>query len=47
MKLPQSSLIAKIANYFLLLALITVGIVGGVAYLCVREALEQVAFDRL
>ncbi|MGL6338428.1 MAG: sensor histidine kinase, partial [Waterburya sp.] len=37
----------KIANYFLLLALITVSIVGGVAYFRAREALKQAAFDRL
>ena len=47
MKLPQLSLTTKIANYFLLLALTTVGIVGGVAYFRAREALEQAAFDRL
>ena len=47
MKLPQLSLTTKIANYFLLLALITVGIVGGVAYFRAREALKQAAFDRL
>ncbi|MGL5833198.1 MAG: cache domain-containing protein, partial [Waterburya sp.] len=37
----------KIANYFLLLALTTVSIVGGVAYFRAREALKQAAFDRL
>lgn len=47
MKLPQLSLTTKIANYFLLLALITVGIVGGVAYYRAREALKQAALDRL
>ncbi len=47
MKLPQLSLTTKIANYFLLLALITVGIVGGVAYFRAKEALKQAAFDRL
>ena len=47
MKLPQLSLTTKIANYFLLLALITVGIVGGVAYFKAKEALKQAAFDRL
>lgn len=41
MKLPQLSLTTKIANYFLLLALITVGIVGGVAYFRARKALQQ------
>ncbi|MEY4518534.1 MAG: hypothetical protein RLZZ499_1133 [Cyanobacteriota bacterium] len=47
MKLPQLSLTTKIANYFLLLALITVSIVGGVAYFRARAALKQAAFDRL
>lgn len=47
MKLPQLSLTTKIANYFLLLALITVGIVGGVAYFRAKEALKEAAFDRL
>jgi signal transduction histidine kinase/CheY-like chemotaxis protein len=47
MKLPQLSSTTKIANYFLLLALITVSIVGGVAYFRAREALKQAAFDRL
>ena len=47
MKLPQLSLTTKIANYFLLLALITVGIVGGVAYFRAKEALKQAALDRL
>ena len=47
MKLPQLSSTTKIANYFLLLALMTVGIVGGVAYFLAREALKQAAFDRL
>ncbi len=47
MKIPQLSLTTKIANYFLLLALMTVGIVGGVAYFRAREALKQAAFDRL
>jgi signal transduction histidine kinase/DNA-binding response OmpR family regulator len=47
MKLPQLSSTTKIANYFLLLALITVSIVGGVAYFRARAALKQAAFDRL
>ncbi|MEM7758727.1 MAG: ATP-binding protein [Cyanobacteria bacterium P01_A01_bin.40] len=47
MKLPQLSLTTKIANYFLMLALITVSIVGGVAYFRARGALQQAAFDRL
>ena len=47
MKLSQLSPTKKITRYFLLLALITVGIVGGVAYLKARDALKQAAFDRL
>ena len=47
LKLPQLSLTTKIANSFLLLALITVSIVGGVAYFRARSALKQAAFDRL
>ena len=47
MRLPQLSSTTKIANYFLLLALITVSIVGGVAYFRARAALKQAAFDRL
>ena len=47
MKLPQLSLSTKIANYFLLLALIMVSIVGGVAFFKARGALKQAAFDRL
>ncbi|MEO0835169.1 MAG: ATP-binding protein [Cyanobacteria bacterium J06642_3] len=47
MKLPQLSLTTKIANYFLLLALISVSIVGGVAYFNARNALKQAAFERL
>ena len=47
MKLSQLSSTKKIARYFLLLALMTVGIVGGVAYFKARDALKQAAFDRL
>jgi signal transduction histidine kinase/CheY-like chemotaxis protein len=47
MKFEKESLTAKIANYFLLLALITVGIVGGMAYLTAKTALEKAAFERL
>lgn len=47
MKLPQLSLTTKIANYFLLLALVTVSVVGGVAYFRARGALKQAAFNRL
>lgn len=47
MKLPQLSLTTKIAYYFLSLALITVTVVGGVAYFRAKNALKQAAFDRL
>ena len=47
MKFEKQSLTAKITNYIVLLALITVGIVGGVAYLTARKALEDDAFARL
>ena len=47
MKFWQQSLTTKVANYFLLLSLITVGIVGSVAYFRARNALRAAAFDRL
>ena len=47
MKFWQQSLTTKVANYFLFLSLITVGIVGSVAYLRARNALRAAAFDRL
>ena len=47
MRLPLLSLTTKIASYFLLLSLITVSIVGGVAYFQARGALKQAALDRL
>jgi signal transduction histidine kinase/CheY-like chemotaxis protein len=47
MKFWHQSLTTKVANYFLLLALIVVGVVGGVAHLRAREALKQAAFNRL
>lgn len=47
MRLPLIPLTTKIANYFLLLALITVSVVGGVAYFQARGALKQAALDRL
>lgn len=37
----------QVARSFLLLSLITVGVVGGVAFVRAREALKQAAFDRL
>ena len=47
MKLPQLSSTTKIANYFLLLALVTVGTVSGVTYFRARESLKQAAYERL
>ena len=47
MKFWQQSLTTKVANYFLLLSLITVGIVGSVAYFRARNALRAAAFARL
>ncbi|BAU64988.1 histidine kinase [Stanieria sp. NIES-3757] len=47
MKLWQKSPVEQVVNYFLLLALITVGVVGGVAYFRARQALQQSAFNRL
>jgi signal transduction histidine kinase/FixJ family two-component response regulator len=47
MKLWKQSPVDRVVNYFLLLALITVGIVGGVAYFRAKKALQQSAFNRL
>jgi signal transduction histidine kinase/DNA-binding response OmpR family regulator len=47
MKLWKKSPVDQVVNYFLLLALITVGVVGGVAYFRARQALQQSAFNRL
>jgi signal transduction histidine kinase/DNA-binding NarL/FixJ family response regulator len=44
MKFEKTS---KIANYFLLLALVTVGIVGGMAYVTAKQSLEKAAFEKL
>ncbi len=40
-------LTTKVATSFLLLSLVSVGVVGGVAFIKAREALKQAAFDRL
>ncbi|WP_257236449.1 hypothetical protein [Nostoc sp. 'Peltigera malacea cyanobiont' DB3992] len=37
----------KVASSFLFLSLVTVGVVGGFAFLNAREALKQAAFERL
>ncbi|MBE9115508.1 HAMP domain-containing protein [Lusitaniella coriacea LEGE 07157] len=47
MKFFTQHLTARISSYFLLLSLMTVGIVGGVAFLRAREALKEEAFNRL
>ncbi|WP_181280680.1 ATP-binding protein [Aphanothece hegewaldii] len=43
----QQNLTTKVAGAFLFLSLLTLGVVGGVAFLRAREALKQAAFDRL
>jgi signal transduction histidine kinase/DNA-binding NarL/FixJ family response regulator len=43
----KQDLTDKIATSFLLLSLLTVGAVGGIAFLSAREALKQAAFNRL
>lgn len=43
----QQNLTKKVAGAFLFLSLLTLGVVGGVAFLRAREALKQAAFDRL
>ncbi len=47
MKFWNQHLTTKVAASFLLLALVAVGVVGGVAFFKAREALKQAAFDRL
>lgn len=43
----KQHLTTKIASYFLLLSLVSVGTVGGVAFLKARDDLKKAAFDRL
>ncbi|MBW4427840.1 MAG: response regulator [Nostoc desertorum CM1-VF14] len=47
MKFWNQHLTTKVASSFLLLSLVSVGVVGGVAFIKAREALKQAAFDRL
>lgn len=43
----QQNLTKKVAGAFLILSLLSLSVVGGVAFLRAREALKQAAFDRL
>jgi HAMP domain-containing protein len=43
----QKSLMARLVGYFLLLSLVTVGLVGYIAFLQARSTLEQSVFERL
>ncbi|NJN07141.1 MAG: response regulator [Richelia sp. RM2_1_2] len=47
MKFWQQHLTTKIASSFLLLSLITVGVVGSVTFINARNALKKAAFERL
>ncbi|NJO41712.1 MAG: response regulator [Cyanobacteria bacterium RU_5_0] len=47
MKFWSHNLTSKVASSFLLLSLISVGVVGSVAFIHAREALKQAAFNRL
>jgi signal transduction histidine kinase/CheY-like chemotaxis protein len=47
LRLWKENLTNKIATSFLLLSLLSVGAVGGIAFLNAREALKQAAFNRL
>ena len=47
MKFWKQQLTTKIASSFLLLSLLTVGVVGGVAFFSAREALREAAFNKL
>ncbi|MDZ8225083.1 hybrid sensor histidine kinase/response regulator [Nostoc sp. ChiVER01] len=47
MKFWNQHLTTKVASSFLLLSLVSVAVVGGVAFIKAREALKQAAFDRL
>lgn len=47
MKFWKQQLTTKIASSFLLLSLLTVGVVGGVAFFSAREALQKAAFNKL
>jgi hypothetical protein len=47
LKFWNKSLMARLVSYFLLLSLLTVGLVGYVAYTRATETLKQSVFDRL
>ncbi|MGH8002225.1 MAG: response regulator [Brasilonema sp.] len=47
MKFWNQHLTTKVTSSFLLLSLVTVSVVGGVAFFRAREALQQAAFERL
>ena len=47
MRFWNRNITTKVASAFLLLSLITTGVVGGVGFYRAREALRQAAFDRL
>ena len=47
MKFWKQHLTTKIAGSFLLLSLVTVGVVGGVTFIKARDALKKEAFERL
>jgi adenylate cyclase len=47
MKFWKKSLMARLVGYFLLLSLVTVSLVGYIAFIRAREALKQSVFDRL
>ncbi len=47
MRFWQQHLTTKIASSFLLLSLVTVGVVGGITFFNARNALQAAAFDRL
>ncbi|MEH2463872.1 hypothetical protein [Nostoc sp.] len=47
MKLWNQHLTTKVASSFLFLSLVTVGVVGGFAFINARDALKQAAFEKL
>ena len=47
MKFWKKSLMARLVGYYLLLSLVTVGLVGIIAFTRAREALKQSIFNRL
>ncbi|WP_292841736.1 hypothetical protein [Nostoc sp. NMS8] len=47
MKFWNQHLTTKVASSFLLLSLVTVGVVGGFAFINARDALKEAAFEKL